>query len=88
MNKFYDLYNDIEKENIYISTMRYMIIKKLKFKDIKGFVNQKVYGTLIAKKAPVREEDMDLQKSMTRIMCKIDDKEEIRKLMNKLTHYL
>ena len=60
MNKFYDLYNDIEKEQIDISTMRYMILNNLKLEDIKGFFNQKVYKKLIAKKAPVQEEDMEL----------------------------
>lgn len=41
---------------------------------------------LIAKKAPVREEDMELQKSMIRTMCKTKD-EEIKKLMGKLEPY-
>ena len=84
MNKFYDLYNDIEKEHIDISTVRYMIINNLKFKDIKGFVNQKVYDKLIAKKAPVQEDDMELQKSMIRTMCKTEDGEEIKKLIGNL----
>ena len=80
-NKFYYLYNDIEKEKIDISTVRYMILNNLKLEDIEGIVNQKVYDRLIAKKALVYEDDMELQKSMLRTMCKIDDEEEIKKLI-------
>lgn len=52
MNKFYDLYNNIEKDHIDISTMRYIIDNNLKLKDIEGIVNQKAYDRLIEKKAP------------------------------------
>ena len=60
MNKFYDFYNVIEKDQIDISTMRYMILNSFKLEDIKGILNQKVYDKLIAKKAQVFEEDMEL----------------------------
>lgn len=60
INKFYDLNNDIEKEQIYISIVRYMITNKLKLESIKGFVNQKVYDRLIEKKTVVHEEDMEI----------------------------
>lgn len=60
MNKFYDLYNDIEKYQIDISTMRYMIANNLKLEDIEGIVNQKVCVRLIEKKALAQEEDMKL----------------------------
>ena len=68
MNKFYDLYNDIEKDQIDISTMRYMIANNLKLKKIEGILNQKVYDRLIEKKSPPKEEDMELQKSIMRIV--------------------
>ena len=68
--------------------MRYMIPNNFKLEDIKGFVNKEVYNKLIAKKALVREEDMEFQKSMIRIMCKTKDEEEIKKLMSKLAPYL
>lgn len=51
MNFFYDFYNNIEKDQIDISTMIYIIAKNLKLKDIEGIVNQKVYDRLIEKKA-------------------------------------
>ena len=41
MKKFYDLYDDIEKEQIDISSVRYIIANNLKLKDIEGIVNQK-----------------------------------------------
>ena len=63
MNKFYDLYNDIEKEQIDISIVRYMILNNLKLESIKGMINQKNCDIIIAKKAPVHEEDMELWKS-------------------------
>ena len=84
MNKFYDLYSDIEKEIIDISTMRYMILNKLKLESIKGIMNQKFYDKLVSQKALVHEEDMELQNSMLRTMYKIDDEYEIKKLMKKL----
>ena len=52
MNKFYDLYNDIEKDHIDISTVRYIIANNIKIKDIEGTINHKVYDRLIVKKAP------------------------------------
>ena len=60
MNKFYDLYNNFEKDHIDISTMRYIIENNMTFKDFEGIVNQKVYDRLIEKKAPAREEDLEL----------------------------
>ena len=52
MNKFYDLYNNFEKDQIDISTMRYIIANNLKIKNIEGTINQKSYDRLIEKKAP------------------------------------
>ena len=88
MSKLYDLYNDMEKEQIDISTMRYMILNNLKLERIKGMMNQKIYDRLLAKKALVHEEDMELLKSLLRTMCKINDEDEIKKLMKKLATYL
>ena len=51
-------------------------------------IYQKDYDRLIDKKAPVHEEDMELWKLMLRTMCKIDDEEEIKKLMKRLAPYL
>lgn len=42
MNKFYDLYNEIEKEYTDISAMRYMILNNLKLEDIEGILSHKV----------------------------------------------
>ena len=39
MNKFYDLYNKFEKDQIDISTLRHIIVNNLSMKDIKGVVN-------------------------------------------------
>lgn len=50
MNNFYDLYNFFEKDQIDISTMRYMIENNLSLKDIEAVVNLKVYERLIDKK--------------------------------------
>ena len=88
MNKFYDLNNNIEKEQIDISTVRSMTLNNLKLESIKGMMNQKVYEKLVNKKEPVHEEDMELWKSMLRTMCKIDDEDEIKKLIKKLAPYL
>ena len=88
MNKFCDLYDNFEKLKIDISTVRYIISTKLKLKNIEGVVSQKVYDRLIEKKALAREEDLELQKSMIRTICKIDNEEEIEKLMNNLAPYL
>lgn len=68
--------------------MRYIIAKNIKLKAIEGIVNQKVYDRLIEKKALAREEDIELEKSMLRIICKIDDEEEIKRLLNNLAPYL
>ena len=75
MKRFYDLYNNFEKDWIDISTTRYIMANNLKLKDIKGTVNQKFYEKLIEKKAPTREEDFNLQKSMLRTICKTNDNE-------------
>ena len=84
MKKFYDLYNDIEKDHIDISTVRYKIVKNMKLKDIEGTINQNVYSRVIEKKVPTREEDIELQKSMIRTICKTDDEEEFRNLLRRL----
>ena len=47
MNKFYDLYNNFEKDRIDISTMRYIIEKNIKLKDLESLINQNVYERLI-----------------------------------------
>jgi hypothetical protein len=88
MNKFYDLYNDIENLKIDISTVRYMIKNNVRFDGIKSIVNKKVYDRLIAKKASIHKEDMELQKSMIKTLCKTEDEEEIKNLMSSLAPYL
>jgi hypothetical protein len=88
MNKFYDLYNDFEKLQIDISIVRYMIKNNVRFDDIKGIVNKKVYDRLIAKKATTQKEDIELWKSMLKTSCNIEDVEEIEKLMKSLAPYL
>ena len=50
MNKFYDLYNNFEKDQIDIFVVRQIIENDLSMKDIKGGVNQKFYERLIEKK--------------------------------------
>ena len=70
------------------TTIRYIISNKLKLKDIEGVVNQKVYERLIEKKAPAREEDLEFWKFVIRTICKIDNEEEIKNLMNNLVPYL
>ena len=52
MNKFYELYDNFEKLQIDISTIRCNISNKLKLKDIECVVNQKFYDKIIQKKAP------------------------------------
>ena len=49
MTKFYDLYNNFEKDWIYISIVRYIIANNMKLKDIEGTMNQKFYERLIEK---------------------------------------
>lgn len=88
MNKFYDLYNDFEKLQIDISTIRYMIRNNVKFDEIKGLVNRKVYDRLTTKKATTKEEDLELQKSMIKISCNTEDEEELKKLLSNLAPYL
>ena len=88
MYKLYDLYNNFEKDQIDISTMRYIIENNLKLKDIEDIVNQKVYDRLIEKKAPKREEDLELWKSMLITICKTNDEEDIKRLLNNLAPYL
>ena len=88
MNKFYDLYNNFEKDQIDISTVRFIIENDLSLKDIEGVVKKKVYERLINKKTHVREEDLELHKSMLRTICKTDDEGEIKRLLNNLTPYL
>lgn len=88
MNKFYYLYNNSEKDQIDISIRRYIIANNLKLKDIEGTVNHKVYEKLIKKKDLAREEDLELQKSMIRKICKTDDEEEFKRLLNNLALYL
>ena len=39
MNKFYDLHNNFEKDQIDISIVRYIIANNLKLNDIEGIVN-------------------------------------------------
>ena len=68
--------------------MRYIIENNLKLKDIEGIVNQKFYDRLIEKKAPTREEDLEVHNSMLRTICKANEKEEIKKLLNNLASYL
>lgn len=68
--------------------MRYTIANNLKLKDIEGKVNQKFYDRLIEKKAPAREEDIELQKSMIRTICKTDEEEEVKRLLNNMAPYL
>lgn len=57
-------------------------------KDLESIINQKVYERLIEKKAPTREEDLELWKSMLRTICKTDDEDEIKRLLNNLKPYL
>lgn len=88
MNKFYDLYINFEKDLIDISTMRYIVSNNLKLKDLERIINQKLYERLIEKKAPTREEDLELWNSMIRNICKTDDEDEIKRLLNNLAPYL
>ena len=87
MNKFYDLYNNFEKDQIYISTIRNIIANDLSMKDVKGVVNQKAYERLIEKKTLAREDDLKLWKSMLRTIYKIDDEDKIKRLLNNLAPY-
>ena len=88
MKKFYHLYNSFEKDQIDISTVRYIVANNIKLKDLESIINQKVYERLIQKKAPAREEYLELRKSMLRTICKTNDEEEIKRLLNNLEPYL
>lgn len=68
--------------------MRYIIANNLKLKDVEGTMNQKVYDIPIEKKAPAREEDIEIQNSMIRKIFKTNDEEEIKRLLKNLAPYL
>ena len=88
MNTFNDLYTNLDKLQLENATIRYMILNKRKFEDIKDQIHNDLYERLVNRKKRVEEEDKQIRENMIGKLCVVESEEHMKSLLQSLESFL
>ena len=72
LNKYYDLYNNMDRRQLENVIVRNMILKDKRFDSIKGQIPENLYNRLLNRKIRVIEEDKQIRMNMVRKLFSIN----------------
>ena len=75
LNKYYDLYNNMDRRQLENVVVRNMILKDKRFDSISGQIPKDLYNILLNRKSRVVEEDKKIRLNMVRKLCSLNNEE-------------
>lgn len=88
LNKYYDLYNNMDRRQLENVVVRNMILKDKMFDNIRGQIPKDLYNRLLNRKSKVVEEDKKIRINMVKKLCSINNEEEIKFILKGLATLL
>ena len=81
LNKYYDLYSNMDRRQLENVVIRNMIIKDRRFDSVRGQITKDLYNRLRNKKSRVMEEGKKIRFNMVKKLCIVNNEEEITKIL-------
>ena len=78
LNKYYDLYNNMDKRQLENVVVRNTILKDKRFDSIIDQIPEDLYNRLLNRNSKVVDEDEKIRINMVKILCSINNEEEIK----------
>ena len=81
LNKYYSMYNNMDRRQLENAVVRNMILKDKRFDTIKGQIPKDLYNRLMNMKSRIVEEEKQMRINMVKKMSIINNDEEMEEIL-------